>query len=219
MYSFFPLITRRIINWYLPHLSDTCAKRQIVLYSSGNKWRSLLRAGPPNPPRLLLYERDGLRHPRYRGGLRRGNFEGGRGRDKGGRTQRVAARQLRPLRVLGCQLVADAVEELHVALLRVLLERRDKGPGHSARSLLVDSCISAKGVLAKCSRLDLIDFRGAWRERKGGKAGNSWLYSRGPLPPNPFWVLLPNVTRRPRRKIAAYWPASWSRACEETEIC
>ena len=37
------------------------------------------------------------------------------------RTERMTAAQLRLLGVLGLELVADAVEELDVALLRVLL--------------------------------------------------------------------------------------------------
>jgi hypothetical protein len=43
-------------------------------------------------------------------------------------TERVAAGELRLLRVLCRQLVSDAVEELDVALLGVLLEGCDKGP-------------------------------------------------------------------------------------------
>lgn len=43
-------------------------------------------------------------------------------------TKRMTARELRFLTVACCQFVADAVEELDVALLRVLLEGRDEGP-------------------------------------------------------------------------------------------
>ncbi len=50
----------------------------------------------------------------------------------------MTAAQLRLLRVLSVQLVADAVEQRHVALLRVLLERGDEGPGHGARGLAGD---------------------------------------------------------------------------------
>ena len=50
-------------------------------------------------------------------------------------TQRVAAAQLRLLRVFGFQLIPDAVQELHVALLGVLFQGGDKGPGHGAGGL------------------------------------------------------------------------------------
>ncbi len=43
-------------------------------------------------------------------------------------TQWMAARELRFLRVLRLQHIANAVEQLHVALLRVLLESRDESP-------------------------------------------------------------------------------------------
>lgn len=51
------------------------------------------------------------------------------------RTQWVTATQLWLLIVLALELVADAVEQLHVALVGVLLERRDESVGHGARSL------------------------------------------------------------------------------------
>ena len=44
-------------------------------------------------------------------------------------TQRMARTELRPLLVLARQLVADAVEQLHVALLLVLPQRGDECPG------------------------------------------------------------------------------------------
>lgn len=46
--------------------------------------------------------------------------------------------QLRLLRVLALQLVPDTVQQLHVALLRVLLQRRDEGPRHGTRRLAGD---------------------------------------------------------------------------------
>lgn len=49
--------------------------------------------------------------------------------------QGMRAAQLRLLVVLALQLVADAVQQLYVALLRVLLERRDEGVRHGARRL------------------------------------------------------------------------------------
>ena len=50
----------------------------------------------------------------------------------------MAAAQLRFLAVLGRELVADAVEQLQVALAWVLLECGDERPGHGARGLAVD---------------------------------------------------------------------------------
>lgn len=60
-------------------------------------------------------------------------------------TEGMAARELGLLGVAGLQLVADAVEQLHIALLRVLFERRDKGPGHGARSLGGDGRVGSVG--------------------------------------------------------------------------
>lgn len=53
----------------------------------------------------------------------------------------MAAAQLRLLCVLTLELVADAVQELHVTLLGVLLQGGDKGPGHSPSSLPSDICV------------------------------------------------------------------------------
>lgn len=53
----------------------------------------------------------------------------------------MATRELGLLGVAGLQLVADAVEQLDVALLRVLLEGRDEGPGHGAGGLRGDGCV------------------------------------------------------------------------------
>ena len=50
----------------------------------------------------------------------------------------MAAAQLRLLSILRSELLANAVEQLHVALLRILLERGDERPGHSAGSLAGD---------------------------------------------------------------------------------
>lgn len=50
-------------------------------------------------------------------------------------TKRVAAGELRFLCVFCSELVSDAVEQLDVALLGVLPESRDKGPGHGTSSL------------------------------------------------------------------------------------
>lgn len=51
------------------------------------------------------------------------------------RTDWVTAGELRLLRILSLQHVADAVEQLHVALLGVRLDGRDEGPGHGTRGL------------------------------------------------------------------------------------
>jgi hypothetical protein len=53
----------------------------------------------------------------------------------GRRTQWVATAQLRLLGILGGELVTDAVEQLDVALLGVLLHGVYKGPGHSSSGL------------------------------------------------------------------------------------
>lgn len=45
-------------------------------------------------------------------------------------TQWMTATKLRLLRVLRSQLVSDAVQQLNVALLRVLFQCRYKGPRH-----------------------------------------------------------------------------------------
>lgn len=50
-------------------------------------------------------------------------------------TKRMTAAQLRLLLVLALQLFADAVEQLDVALLRVLLERGNESPRHGAGGL------------------------------------------------------------------------------------
>ena len=57
----------------------------------------------------------------------------------------MAAAQLRLLRIFRFQLFADAVQQLHVALLRVSLESIDEGPGHSTRSLTGNL-----GILSVC---------------------------------------------------------------------
>ena len=50
----------------------------------------------------------------------------------------MATAQLRLLRVFTLQLLANTIQQLHVALLRVLLECRDESPGHGARCLTCD---------------------------------------------------------------------------------
>lgn len=53
----------------------------------------------------------------------------------------MAAAQLRLLCILALELVADAVQQLHVALLGILLQGSDKRPGHSPSSLASDICV------------------------------------------------------------------------------
>lgn len=62
----------------------------------------------------------------------------------------MAARELRPLGVFAGELVADAVEELDVALLRVLLQGGDEGPGHGAGCLGGNGCIGSEMEVSTC---------------------------------------------------------------------
>ena len=57
----------------------------------------------------------------------------------------MATGELRLLGISRLQFVADAVEQLDVALLRVLLERRDEGPRHGARGLRSDRSVGTRG--------------------------------------------------------------------------
>ena len=50
-------------------------------------------------------------------------------------TQRVATGKLRPLCVFGGELVTNAVQQLNVALLRILLQRGNEGPRHGTSCL------------------------------------------------------------------------------------
>jgi hypothetical protein len=62
----------------------------------------------------------------------------------------MAAGKLRPLRVFGGELVSDAVEQLDVALLWVLLHCVDECPGHSACGFGGDSGISPMMYVSMC---------------------------------------------------------------------
>lgn len=64
-------------------------------------------------------------------------------------TNRMTARQLRLLGVLGLENVADTVEKFNVALLGVGLERRNEGPRHGTSSLSIDGGISPEIVSTK----------------------------------------------------------------------
>ena len=57
----------------------------------------------------------------------------------------MTAAELRLLRVPALQLVADGVEKLDIALLRVFLERGDEGPGHGACGLAGDVGVLSDG--------------------------------------------------------------------------
>lgn len=59
----------------------------------------------------------------------------GRREEKGKPTQRMTTAQLRLLRILGLQLIPNAIKQLHIALLRILLHRRNKRPAHRPRRL------------------------------------------------------------------------------------
>lgn len=54
----------------------------------------------------------------------------------------MTAAELWLLGVFCGKFVANAVEQLDVALLRILLHRRDESPRHSTSSLSGDGCIS-----------------------------------------------------------------------------
>jgi hypothetical protein len=62
----------------------------------------------------------------------------------------MAARKLRLLRVFGGELVSDAVEQLDVALLRVLFHCSDESPGHSTCGLSGDGGISPIMYVSRC---------------------------------------------------------------------
>ena len=55
----------------------------------------------------------------------------------------MTARKLGLLSVLGLENIADAVEELHIALLRIRLNSRDKCPRHGTRCLSINRGIGA----------------------------------------------------------------------------
>lgn len=65
-------------------------------------------------------------------------------------TQWMAAGKLRLLRVFGGELVSDTVEQLDVALLRILLHRIDESPGHSPCGLSGDGGISPMMYVSRC---------------------------------------------------------------------
>lgn len=61
----------------------------------------------------------------------------------------MRAGQLWPLRIPARELVPDAVQQLHIALLRVLLQRRDKRPRHGTRGLRRNCRIRSVGKKEK----------------------------------------------------------------------
>jgi hypothetical protein len=64
-------------------------------------------------------------------------------------TQRMTAAQLRLLLVLALELISDAVEQLHVALVRVLLQAGDEGPGHGTCGFATDGSVGTTIVVNK----------------------------------------------------------------------
>lgn len=61
------------------------------------------------------------------------------------RVQRVAAAQLRLLVVLAFQLITNRIEQLDVALLRILLERRNESIRHGTSRLTADVGVGSVG--------------------------------------------------------------------------
>jgi len=59
--------------------------------------------------------------------------------------------QLRLLGILALELGADAIEQLDIALARVLAQRGDKGPRHGPGGLAANGCIGAVGEQARVS--------------------------------------------------------------------
>lgn len=84
------------------------------------------------------------------------------------------------------QLVPNAVEQLHVALLRVLSEGRDEGPGHGAGGLRRNRGISPVDRNVSVDSAQEVDMYVSCQRR-----GLEWMSSRS------------NLTRRPRFKAAA----------------
>jgi hypothetical protein len=81
----------------------------------------------------------------------------------------MAAAQLRFLGIFCGELVPDTVEELDVALLRVLLHGGDEGPRHGACCLSSDVCIrpdKSYDVSRSLSRNDMEAKRNGSRQRK-----------------------------------------------------
>ena len=68
-------------------------------------------------------------------------------KDKGGEkrrwrlTQRVTAAQLWLLGIFTLQLIPNTIQQLHIALLWVLLQRSDERPAHRSCSLACDVCV------------------------------------------------------------------------------
>lgn len=67
--------------------------------------------------------------------------------EAGQHTEGVTARELWLLGILLLELVADRVEQLDVALVRVLLEGLDKGPGHGTGGLRSNGCVGTVGEI------------------------------------------------------------------------
>jgi hypothetical protein len=87
----------------------------------------------------------------------------------GTRTQRMTAAQLRLLLILALELVTNAVEQLHIALVRVLAERRDERPRHGACRFTSNRCIG--------SVLLLVTPYSSWVLRQLTKSAGPWTHS------------------------------------------
>lgn len=74
--------------------------------------------------------------------------------------------KLRFLVVLSLQLLTDTIEQLHIALLRVLFERRDEGVGHGARRLAGDGGIGSIFPVSTYPLSRTICSREGYREKK-----------------------------------------------------
>ena len=77
--------------------------------------------------------------------------------------------QLRLLSILGSELVTDAVEQLDVALLWILLHGVDEGPGHGTSSLCGNGSVGSVSNTASKDSLRLRDTDGMGMVLKTGK--------------------------------------------------
>jgi hypothetical protein len=72
----------------------------------------------------------------------------------------MTAAQLRLLLILALELLANAVEQLDVALIWVLAQSRDKGPGHGARGFAANRRVGTVISLATLQiSWEIVDLR------------------------------------------------------------
>jgi hypothetical protein len=112
-------------------------------------------------------------------------------KEAGQHTQRMTTAQLRFLCILLRQFISDAIEQLYVALLRVLLHSCNEGPGHGACGLC---CYGRVGsifplALVLLRRIDVDEVLRLWGGRGGGQKEG---HKKWGTPP---WVRRPNVAR------------------------